>query len=68
MKTLLKILGGAAAVVVTEAVTDNKTKVTWGMTGANLYPFNLMHLFTDRLLGKDLETSLTTLKSILEKK
>ncbi|WP_205503948.1 SRPBCC family protein [Rufibacter psychrotolerans] len=51
----------------TEALSPTQTKVTWGMRGANPYPFNLMHLFVDDMLGQDLETSLTTLKTILEK-
>ncbi len=50
----------------TEALTPHQTKVTWGMTGANPYPFNLMHLAMDQLLGKDLEISLATLKTVLE--
>ncbi|RNI28980.1 SRPBCC family protein [Rufibacter latericius] len=51
----------------TTAVSENQTKVTWGMSGGNPYPFNLMHLIMDPLLGKDIETSLITLKGILEK-
>ncbi len=37
------------------------------MNGKNNYPLNFMNLFMNNMLGKDLETSLTTLKSILEK-
>ena len=51
----------------TEAVTDAQTKVTWEMQGRSPYPLNLMNYFIDGLLGKDMETSLGTLKSILEK-
>ncbi|WP_207434351.1 SRPBCC family protein [Sabulibacter ruber] len=51
----------------TETVGNNQTKVTWGMTGESPYPLNLMHLFVDGMLGKDLETSLSNLKVILEK-
>lgn len=51
----------------TEAISENQTKVKWGMTGGNPYPLNLMHLFMDDVLGKDLEVSLTNLKTILEK-
>ena len=32
------------------------------------YPFNLMNVFMNSMLGNDLETSLTNLKSVLEKK
>lgn len=51
----------------TETVLPNQTKVTWGMEGKNPYPMNLMNLFMDNVLGKDLEKSLFTLKNILEK-
>ena len=50
----------------TEAISENQTKVKWGMRGANPYPFNLMHLFMNNLLGKDIETSLVNLKNQLE--
>ncbi|MDB5262126.1 MAG: polyketide cyclase [Adhaeribacter sp.] len=58
--------GVAQTPFTTEAVSEHQTKVKWGMTGGNPYPFNLMHLFIDNLLGKDLETSLSTLKKVLE--
>ncbi|KAA3437874.1 SRPBCC family protein [Rufibacter hautae] len=51
----------------TTAISQNQTKVTWAMVGGHAYPFNLMHVVMDPLLGKDLETSLTSLKGILEK-
>lgn len=58
--------GIAQAPMTTEALSDNQTKVTWGMKGQSKYPMNLMNLFMDSMLGKDLETSLATLKVILE--
>ena len=57
----------AAAPLVTEAIGDKQTKVRWSMQGKSPYPLNFMNLFMDALLGKDLETSLTNLKGILEK-
>ncbi|HEV7333293.1 MAG TPA: SRPBCC family protein [Flavisolibacter sp.] len=57
----------AAAHMTTETVADNQTKLTWGMKGSNPYPMNLMNLFVPSILGNDLETSLHTLKSLLEK-
>jgi uncharacterized protein YndB with AHSA1/START domain len=51
----------------TVAVSDNQTKVIWGMDGNSNFPMNVMNPFMDSLLGKDLEISLNTLKSILEK-
>jgi uncharacterized protein YndB with AHSA1/START domain len=52
----------------TERVAENQTKVTWGMNGKSKYPYNLINLFMDSMLGKDLETSLITLKNKLEKR
>ncbi|HYG38199.1 MAG TPA: SRPBCC family protein [Cytophagales bacterium] len=51
----------------TESVAENQTKVSWKMEGQNPYPFNFMNLFMDNMLGKDLETSLASLKGNLEK-
>lgn len=59
--------GVAQTPFTTEAISAGQTKVKWGMQGANPYPFNLMHLFMVDMLGKDLEISLTNLKTILEK-
>ena len=56
----------AAAHMSTEALADNQTKLTWGMEGSSPYPLNLMNLFVPAVLGNDLETSLATLKTILE--
>jgi uncharacterized membrane protein len=57
----------AAARMITEAVADNQTKVSWRMEGSSPYPMNLMNLFVPSVLGKDLEASLENLKTILEK-
>jgi hypothetical protein len=53
----------------TKSLSENETLVTWGMTSTMKYPMNLMLLFMnmDKLLGRDLETSLLTLKKVLEK-
>jgi hypothetical protein len=51
----------------TESLTGNQTKVRWRIVGISPYPMNFMNLFIGNLLGKDLDTSLSTLKSILEK-
>ena len=59
---------GYADLVLTSA-PGNQTHVRWGMSSSMKYPMNVMMLFMDmdKLLGKDLETSLNTLKGILEK-
>lgn len=59
--------GIATAPIITETVSGNQTKVRWGLKGKSSYPINFMNLFMDNMVGKDLEASLTTLKSILEK-
>jgi len=59
--------GIAFTPITTETVADNQTKVKWGMKGKSKYPLNFINLFMDNLLGKDLESSLSTLKTILEK-
>src|SRR5215217_955871 len=46
--------GIAYAPMITEAISDNKTKVSWGIKGESKYPINLMNLFMDGMLGKDL--------------
>ncbi|MBC7553201.1 MAG: SRPBCC family protein [Taibaiella sp.] len=50
----------------TDAITPTQTKVKWTFSGRNKYPMNLMNLFIDKMLGKDLATSLGNLKSNLE--
>jgi hypothetical protein len=60
--------GQASTPFTTQSVSENETRVTWGMMGKSKYPMNLTNLFIDRLLGKDLEISINKLKRILEKK
>lgn len=47
----------------------DQTKVKWQFSSTMKYPMNVMMLFInfDKLLGKDMETSLSRLKGILEK-
>jgi hypothetical protein len=58
--------GVAYAPIVTQAVSENQTKVRWGMKGKSTYPMNFMNLFMDGMMGKDLDKSLMALKTILE--
>lgn len=65
----IKPFAGVAQVyMITDSLSDGQTKVTWGMNGRSSYPMNIMNLFMDNMLGKDLNTSLITLKNILESK
>lgn len=59
--------GMASTSFTTDALAANQTKVTWRMEGKSSYPFNVMNLFVPSLLGKDMQTSLATLKTVLEK-
>ncbi len=61
--------GKANAYMTTDAVSDNQTKVKWGMTGKMNYPFNFMLVIMnmDKMLGADLQTGLDNLKGLLEK-
>jgi hypothetical protein len=56
------------ATMTTEPVSESQTRVEWTMKGRTGYPFNLMNLFIDGMLGKDMESSLAHLKNRLEKK
>lgn len=58
--------GVATTQLITNSLSDNNTHVKWGMQGKSKYPLNLMNLFIDKILGKDLQVSLTNLKVILE--
>ena len=47
---------------------NGTTTVSWGFTGNNPFPMNIMSLFLnmDKMLGKDFESGLDNLKGILE--
>ncbi|WP_448702471.1 SRPBCC family protein [Mucilaginibacter sp. AW1-3] len=55
--------------VVTEALSTTQTKVHWIFKGTCTYMMRVMHIVLNlkKVLGKDMQTSLTTLKGILEK-
>ena len=61
--------GLADAYLSTAVVSENQTKVSWGMSSSMKYPMNLMLLFMnmEKMLGDDFTTGLTNLKNILEK-
>lgn len=48
---------------------EEGTRVTWGFTGKNKFPMSIMMLFMsmDKMIGKDFEEGLQSLKEILEK-
>jgi hypothetical protein len=59
----------ATAYMITEAVSENQTKVRWGFNGRINYPFNIMYLFMDmeKMVGDDFSAGLNKLKTNLEK-
>jgi hypothetical protein len=57
----------ATAKFVFESVSDDQTEVQWGFYSSMKFPMNCMKFLFQRILGKDLETSLQNLKNILEK-
>lgn len=59
--------GNAYTSMATEAVPNNKTRVTWKMAGRNKYPLNLMTILLKGTLKKGMNISLNNLKNILEK-
>jgi hypothetical protein len=61
-------VGKADAHLTTNAVAENQTKVAWGFSSSMKYPMNIMPLVMnmEKMLGKDLEASLTDLKGTLE--
>ena len=57
----------AYAEMTTEAIGNDQTKVTWGNVSTMKYPLNLMIGTIEKMLAKDMDTSLSNLKNILEK-
>jgi uncharacterized protein YndB with AHSA1/START domain len=57
------------AYMTTETVGEGQTKVKWGFNGHMPYPMNFMCLFMnmEEMIGADLSTGLTNLKTVLEK-
>ncbi|WP_299556253.1 SRPBCC family protein [Seonamhaeicola sp.] len=52
-----------------EYLGDERTKVIWGFSGKNKFPFSIFMLFfnMDKAVGKDFDDGLSSLKYILEK-
>ena len=57
----------ASIIMETESLPDNQTKVTWSNAGTLKYPINIMIPMMEKMLPKDMDISLSTLKNILEK-
>ncbi len=59
--------GVSYANLVTESVSDNQTKVTWSNASTMKYPLNILLSMIEKSLATDMDTSLSNLKTILEK-
>ena len=57
----------ASSFMRTDSIAPNKTLVNWQISGHMNYPWNLMGLFMDKIIGGDLETGLLNLKKLKEK-
>lgn len=59
--------GVAQANFTTEAISDDQVKVTWSNASAMKYPLNIMLPMIEKMLAKDMDTSLNRLKYIFER-
>ncbi len=61
--------GRATAYMSTEAKNANETKVSWAFHSKMAYPMNIMLLFMnmDKMVGDDIATGLSNLKTVMEK-
>ena len=57
----------ASIIMETESLADDRTKLTWSNAGSLKYPVNIMIPMMEKHVVKDMDTSLSTLKNILEK-
>jgi hypothetical protein len=57
----------ATIIMDTESLADNQTKVSWSNAGILKYPFNIFIPTMQKHVAKDMDSSLLTLKNILEK-
>jgi len=56
----------ASIIMETESLSDHQTKVCWSNAGTLKYPINIMIPMMEKSVAKDMDISLSTLKSILE--
>ena len=56
----------ASIIMETESLSDNQTRVSWSNAGTLKYPINIMIPMMEKMLPKEMDSSLSTLKNILE--
>lgn len=59
--------GVAIANFETESLSDHQTKISWHNNSQMKFPMNAMIPMIEKMLAKDMDESLNTLKTILEK-
>jgi len=57
----------ASIIMETASLSDNQTKVSWSNAGVLKYPLNIMIPMMEKHVARDMDSSLSTLKNILEK-
>ncbi len=57
----------ATIIMEAESLSGTQTKVTWSNAGALKYPVNIFIPIMEKSVAKDMDSSLLTLKNILEK-
>lgn len=57
----------AQVIMETTSLSDNQTKVSWSNAGTLKYPINIFIPMMEKSVAKDMDSSLLTLKGILEK-
>ncbi|HYG49992.1 MAG TPA: SRPBCC family protein [Flavobacteriales bacterium] len=57
----------ASMIMETESLPGNQTKVSWSNAGTLKFPINIFIPKMEKHVAKDIDTSLSTLKNILEK-
>jgi len=64
----VKPMAASAYIIMeTESLSDDQTKVSWSNAGTLKYPINIMIPMMEKMLPKEMDSSLSTLKNILEK-
>jgi hypothetical protein len=64
----IKPMAATACIILeTESLSDYQTKVSWSNAGTLKYPINIMIPMMAKMLPKEMDISLATLKDILEK-
>ena len=57
----------ASIIMDTESLSDGQTQLSWSNSGTLKYPLNIMIPMMEKHVVKDMDSSLSTLKNILEK-